>query len=114
MRISDWSSDVCSSDLGQSENDSSGGGCPQKRDVSDSAPVTAAHYARRWLCQRSRPDSTLNNMPNALGASTWSPKNAQPMTDRKRVVSGKSVAGRVDRGGRGSIKKKTKDKQSCN
>src|SRR3546814_10041584 len=96
MRISDWSSDVCSSDLqlgsrcsgrGQSENDSSGGGCPQKRDVSDSAPVTAAHYARRWLCQRSRPDSTINNMPNALGASTWSPKNAQPMTAASRSRS---------------------------
>src|SRR3546814_13575431 len=82
MRISDWSSDVCSSDLPQPASSSA-----------SPASSTCMISARR--CGSSRCD---------CGHSRY----AQPAaTDRKRVVSGKGVAVRVDLGGRRILKKKT-------
>src|SRR3546814_16932642 len=83
MRISDWSSDVCSSDLLLPDRADGRGG--------------AAHQAavRPALCRgggdRRRADDALC---------------AVRRQDRKSVVSGKSVSVRVDLGGRRIIKKK--------
>src|SRR3546814_14033056 len=96
MRISDWSSDVCSSDLGCSTSTS----------------------ARRWRkgsprAQRDgRNGSTESRQRTSLKCrrmkiscvSCASP--AKRSSDRKSVVEGKSVSVSVDLGGRRIIKKK--------
>src|SRR3546814_16995692 len=93
MRISDWSSDVCSSDL----------------------VVLAAH--RRLLA--SYPDALLILVPRhterfasvhqlceSEGLATVRRSSAQPVTDRKSVVEGKSGSVRVVLGGRRILKNK--------
>src|SRR3546814_1335457 len=81
VRISDWSSDVCSSDLRATAPLSRRRGRPRRAD--------------RGLAGRSWRSSS---------ASGGRPGRA----DRKSVVSGKSVSVRVDLGGRRIIKKKNK------
>src|SRR3546814_15508211 len=78
MRISDWSSDVCSSDLGKM-----------------TLPITSWH-ADEGL-PNARPLARCAAMPLSFDRE-----------DRKSVVSGKSVSVRVDLGGRRIIKKKRK------
>src|SRR3546814_16588991 len=80
MRISDWSSDVCSSDLSWSR--------------SSSAPSSG--IAARSIGQ----SRTSCAMPS------WSRSSSAPSRDRKSVVSGKSVYVRVDLGGRRIINNK--------
>src|SRR3546814_19416771 len=80
MRISDWSSDVCSSDL-----------------------VVAAievheRIARAFLHDVARPNEALFIIQSGRGFGLFE-------IDRKSVVSGKSVSVRVDLGGRRIIKK---------
>src|SRR3546814_12397998 len=102
MRISDWSSDVCSSDLLQAvagEKDLmvgialSGGAQPSLSrldigpQISARLPIGKGHarLALEWrqrIAGRARPPSGL------------------AVLDRKRVVAGKSVTVRVDLGGR--------------
>src|SRR3546814_13770635 len=85
MRISDWSSDVCSSDL------LAGGG--QRQDdryrpfVGDQVERAADHAGTN---------------PPAIGRQVVAEINR----DRKSVVEGTSVSVRVDLGGRRIIKKK--------
>src|SRR3546814_11433221 len=88
MRISDWSSDVCSSDLLAGE--------------------------ARYLCP-SRPPGCRSpglaaNAPASArrGAGEADPRRQPQSGDRKSVGQGKSVSVRVDLGGRRIIKKKTK------
>src|SRR3546814_18246325 len=110
MRISDWSSDVCSSDL-----------------------IVGLSIRQRWfvlaivglLCALgvwsafrlpvdAVPDITNVQVQINTEAEGYSPLESEqritfPLeTDRKSVVEGKGVAERVDRGGRRIIKKKTK------
>src|SRR3546814_17507176 len=120
MRISDWSSDVCSSDL-----------CNYTiylhptigniRLFDDRSPFTLrlrlrrSHHGQpaRAYCPRfrtgqhpgSRPLSRLAGLK--LGGAVQS---SQEFQDRKSVVSGKSVEVRVDLGGLLIIKKKKKNK----
>src|SRR3546814_1956489 len=84
MRISDWSSDVCSSDLHESVF----------REVGGLEPESAADVARD--------DAKLGfgNVEDVLRQF-----GARGMGDRKSVVYGKSVSVRVDLGGRRIIKK---------
>src|SRR3546814_8097794 len=93
MRISDWSSDVCSSDLFWKARCSVSSGM-----VEDAACL--------WIS----PDWVLSNVPvlsimpavvvlSAVICSSTS-------LDRKSVVKGKSVSVRVDLGGRRIFKKK--------
>src|SRR3546814_19880224 len=79
MRISDWSSDVCSSDLG------AGGGLSR---------LLAGKRRRRG--GRRVAGVGRGSPGEALGAE-WT-------EDRKSVVSGKSVSVRVDLGGRRILK----------
>src|SRR3546814_12499175 len=86
MRISDWSSDLCSSDL------STPGILSVKNSTSASTPDTTITHGD---C------ATVS----AGGRSSQPNQPAMPI-DRKSVVEGKRVSVRVDVGGRRSIKKK--------
>src|SRR3546814_14243076 len=99
MRISDWSSDVCSSDLSSPARTGRPGRTPP-------APLGSPTGSARWhggrIGCRCRP-------PPA-------PRPAQALRqrrrrDRKSVVSGKSVSVRVDLGGRRVIKHKNSNNQ---
>src|SRR3546814_2927069 len=83
MRISDWSSDVCSSDLTMVETDRAG-----------------AHGSRR------RPAHARHHGAGIHATGQERSKRHVGDQDRKSVVSGKSVSVRVDLGGRRIIKKK--------
>src|SRR3546814_11682527 len=105
MRISDWSSDVCSSDL-----------------TARSPSFASIHTGRanHSIPARSISRSTCRGLGAKLIGSpsvlrkTISPDRAwsknRIASDRKSVVAGKSVSVRVDIGGRRIIKKKKKDK----
>src|SRR3546814_5306548 len=82
MRISDWSSDVCSSDLMSLTVSSTGRARMRTRGVARTTTPGSASWGS---------DARLSSWP-----------------DRKSVVEGKSVSVRVDIGGRRIIKKKTK------
>src|SRR3546814_15418184 len=108
MRISDWSSDVCSSDL-----------TVHPVGQLDTVPVygsgfirVVVHIDKRRVAnrknERRRRDGAVNRYPSALltGIIDRAVGNVQVIADRKSVVSGKSVSVRVDLGGRRIIKKK--------
>src|SRR3546814_13664467 len=106
MRISDWSSDVCSSDLiprfCYHERLSIAGNCrmclvevkpgPPKPQASCALPATEG--------QEIRTDSEMVRTAR---------EGVMEFLDRKSVVEGKSVAVRVDLGGSRIIKKKNKN-----
>src|SRR3546814_17244582 len=96
MRISDWSSDVCSSDLAPGAGDPAALQAPR-----------AHHYQGFAGAARSRSAGAVGRA--AAGQRFGQPDHAgrRAETDRKSVVSGKSVSVRVDIGGRRIIKKKT-------
>src|SRR3546814_14638328 len=91
MRISDWSSDVCSSDL-----PACGAARMSKDDVSR---IRLAIWIPSFLYGR------ICDHPPRMCHHRWHGSSASPQ-DRKSVVSGKSVSVRVDLGGRRIIKKK--------
>src|SRR3546814_17564265 len=114
MRISDWSSDVCSSDLIGSYEQLNGlrvavklkvekgtEGYDDKNRVAEYlTPNPASPGNKGWVLLSA---GQYNTNPNATqGAGGASGVGA----DRKSVVEGKSVSVRVDRGGRRIIKKK--------
>src|SRR3546814_18161078 len=103
MRISDWSSDVCSSDL------LTGGGLKVKH-----GEVSLAHLGVLFLdelpeFQRAVLDSL--RQPLETGSVDVARAKAQ---ERKSVGKGKSVKVRVELGGRRDIKKKTNRKNKNN
>src|SRR3546814_11225623 len=102
MRISDWSSDVCSSDL-------------------FGKPLMNSVFTLGLVVGLSVQDTTLGTTVGNLGweevafpkpvfagdtLRTETEVIALRERDRKSVVSGKSVSVRVDHGGRGIMKKK--------
>src|SRR3546814_18820622 len=96
LRISDWSSDVCSSDLGSATHVLH-------------LPAVLQNHARRAAGQRSR----LRCASRPASFRTHKNRDHRfPPQDRKSVVSGKRVSGRVKTGGRRIIKKKTKIQRS--
>src|SRR3546814_16100950 len=124
MRISDWSSDVCSSDL----RHRCAGSCTQRVgcDAGGAAAVaqivhidqaTASRLAgggdelqRMGLRQRAgeRVGETFHLRPRAARIQRKHHVQALAAGDRKSVVEGKSVSVRVDRGGRRISEKKKK------
>src|SRR3546814_16717995 len=97
MRISDWSSDVCSSDLRDRRRR---GGLPHRLQLFGILPARChGLYAagQIWRVER----------VGELHAAR------QPGPDRKSVVSGKRVSVRVDIGGRRTITKKKTLHTSC-
>src|SRR3546814_15583132 len=102
MRISDWSSDVCSSDLG--------GGDGFARHLGDDP-------GQHLLVAEQREEGVVgvpiilhrdaDMQPDRLDGGAAA---GERLADRKSVVSGKSVSVRVDLGGRRILKKNNKTK----
>src|SRR3546814_13517837 len=114
MRISDWSSDVCSSDLAHREI----AGIKHLPDVAVAGGFQAAlfgvHVQALALAhhQRVAADEASWRQPLHQGAA-WHTQHpalhaGQAVQDRKSVGEGTSVSVRVDLGGRRIIKTKTK------
>src|SRR3546814_2805326 len=113
MRISDWSSDVCSSDL-QFGWDV----LPAAQDIPEDEAVAAPADAAADVLQTIAADEAmvLEGSPSTGAGSSIPPWSAahpyvnlythKNPIDRKSVVSGQSVSVRVDLGGRSIIKKK--------
>src|SRR3546814_15567431 len=125
MRISDWSSDVCSSDLGQFRSDppiviqaiASGkqramGFMPNDimREIGLGADIRWIDENKIEALMDSHAPVTLAKLRTATHAQPLciSPRNGKRLLDRKSVVSGKSVSVRVSLGWRRFIKKKKK------
>src|SRR3546814_17533153 len=96
MRISDWSSDVCSSDLGVSHRYAEDVALP---DEFESGPVE--DISAEILLRPGGPSPTEPTIFRV-------PADMLVCKDRKSVVLGKSVSVRVDLGGRRIINKKKK------
>src|SRR3546814_16121619 len=114
MRISDWSSDVCSSDLrGRRRERAAAGGL----DI-EAASLCAGDrkaLADRRLDPRRQPGPARHRLgplcaqklrTQLQGAGNGA--QGAPQVDRKGVGKGKGVTGRVELGGGGIDKKKTK------
>src|SRR3546814_20996905 len=100
MRISDWSSDVCSSDLGLRP----GGAKPQAgRDCPFGGGGAEAPLAIQTRSRRG--DRTARPRPRTSAFRSGAAVRPRHPA-RKSVVSGKSVSVRVDLGGRRIITKK--------
>src|SRR3546814_15864491 len=99
MRISDWSSDVCSSDL-------------RVRSRPDRQPAAFGHcVSLEWrdvycAAQGHRRSERSEDCRENSSADRTTALFRQWQRDRKSVVKGKSVSGRVDLGGRRTLKKK--------
>src|SRR3546814_20292737 len=93
MRISDWSSDVCSSDLLQRAGD--------REDLL----VEHGDFLDRHSLALQPAQEGFGDCHQVDAAAQ------QLLQDRKSVVEGKSVSVRVDLGGRRIIKKKKKKKK---
>src|SRR3546814_11335867 len=105
MRISDWSSDVCSSDLDPRELAGE-----QQFGVDRRQPVYAPGQVRQHLAAALERRLHLPHWPLPFPFRVPQASqncDAHPLHDRKSVVAGKSVSVRVDLGGRRIIKKKT-------
>src|SRR3546814_11711338 len=105
MRISDWSSDVCSSDLVR--RPAGGRSSPVLR-RSSSRLRPPSRPAVRYGCRSAR---SRRERPAASRRRNLRSAFLQLPLDRKSVVEGKGVAVRVDLGGRRIIKKKTQRKK---
>src|SRR3546814_10945540 len=99
MRISDWSSDVCSSDLSVI---STRFAWPLRNSINRTRSPTATASSTREASMRGVDPATstpqLSSHSHSLRGS---------LTDRKSAVKGTSVSERLDLGGRRNIKKTT-------
>src|SRR3546814_16069627 len=86
MRISDWSSDGCSSDLGQAALLESMAG--------------DSEIAERAVKVRIAADRCAKIVKTFLSMARQRPADRRPIPDRQRVASGRSVSVRVGLGGR--------------
>src|SRR3546814_16206908 len=123
MRISDWSSDVCSSDLPQRSDERLDRLLVLERldDCDHPFDIDAVAGEGGQLSDRNRTPGIAVDGIGAIEARRRSVVEGQldlltldsegvvfaGGLDRKSVVEGKSVSGRVDLGGRRHIKKKT-------
>src|SRR3546814_13948670 len=104
MRISDWSSDVCSSDLGIRAR------IYRLDDDFTAAAVEQSQLVRS--CIRQVDQAVVVKRPAIIDADNdrtaiFGISDAR-VADRKSAVSGQGVSVRVDLGGRRSIKKKSR------
>src|SRR3546814_17374585 len=109
MRISDWSSDACSSDLLNVHLVRS---ALASQDSARSLSALSASFRRvspLYSSSASRYSgfTRVNKGLSTLAAWSTLTRSVPPRRrDRKSVVEGKGVSGRVDLGGSGRIKKK--------
>src|SRR3546814_20397225 len=99
MRISDWSSDVCSSDLAEERDEEEQQEQQRQRilDRDEQVPHLAREACPRARLRRRRLRLAPGDGPGTLVSVRWC------RGDRKRVGGGKRVAVRVDLGGRRGI-----------
>src|SRR3546814_15027969 len=97
MRISDWSSDVCSSDLATRSTIAQ----PQQKPITPTLPLPSR--------MRSAPPSATVSAVSAPRSDLPIISRALSSSDRKSVVQGKSVSVRVELGGRRFIKNKSRE-----
>src|SRR3546814_21187726 len=110
MRISDWSSDVCSSDLTPVPYWRSR--VSPGRSATSASRVPVRRLNRVDLPTLGRPTRTrVGSLSLVMGR--LSVKRVQQERDRKSVGSGKSVSVRVDLGGRRILKQKTTIRSSA-
>src|SRR3546814_15947348 len=104
MRISDWSSDVCSSDL--FPHPASQRQYPEWEARWESGPVPPLFRQNRNSLKKATPPR--DRAPRSAVVRHGARRRACSACerDRKSVVEGKSVSGRVDLGGRRIIKNK--------
>src|SRR3546814_12539178 len=108
MRISDWSSDVCSSDLTVEPDDKAATAAVD----APRAPVSASGYEPP--VPQADSNTAVETPADHPTSPAPEPENVPtPPGDRKSGGEGKSVSVRVDLGGRRTIKK-TKQKKSEN
>src|SRR3546814_20041089 len=107
VRISDWSSDVCSSDLSSSRLMLS---ATEARNPSVHGRLRNPSTWRRQVVNPTSNSPPRSSKTQAIRRTGYSAARASAMAlDRKSVVSGKSVSVRVDLGGRRILQqKKTK------
>src|SRR3546814_14448923 len=105
MRISDWSSDVCSSDLGGASAASTAFRREPDRDIEvRRAPDAQARRNGVARGRRDRPPGAVEPAARALaGFGSLAAGGTRASADRKSVVSGKSVSVRVVLGGSANI-----------
>src|SRR3546814_20453139 len=101
MRISDWSSDVCSSDLAENES--------RKSDVGRDDPFSPALPPGLPVLSKTRFDfrdaAALRTRERVYDPLECCGLHRAELADRKSVGEGQSVSVRVDIGGRRIIKK---------
>src|SRR3546814_14243928 len=108
MRISDWSSDVCSSDLLEARWADSAATTL----VTDAAGIVVMSSDPRWRFRSLRPIAA-ETQRRLRATRSYGEARLQPLPirrtggDRKSVGEGKGVAVRVDRGWRRIIQNKT-------
>src|SRR3546814_14724622 len=98
MRISDWSSDVCSSDLPHEH-------ATLRRKPDNCLRNPAASDRRAGSSHPIIDNRAAAAAPQSAGSSHRNAVHSGRRLDRKSVVEGKSVSVRVDLGGRRIIKK---------
>src|SRR3546814_16214526 len=113
MRISDWSSDVCSSDLPPASRPavaaSSSGAAPVRAfsiEKENRKRLTFSRKKQRGAAWTRRPGDAAASGRSSPSAAM--PRSTNWCRDRKSVVEGQSVSGRVALGGRQILKKKKK------
>src|SRR3546814_14976074 len=135
MRIIDWSSDVCSSDLKRFSASVTSGGHSTPVVTGFGRPASATLQVARsniptfrvsasvaacdaWTRRHCRPSGcgfggfaadSSRGAPGHPGFGSSGLAGSSLPRDRKRGVGGKSVSGREERGGRRTIKKKKKE-----
>src|SRR3546814_14195682 len=105
MRISDWSSDVCSSDLVYPAFPDDAKGLLAAA-VEDPNPVL--FFEHKHLYRTTRGDVPDEYYTTPIGKARLVREGQDASIDRKSVVEGKSVSVRVELGGRRSNKKKNR------
>src|SRR3546814_17977067 len=99
LRISDWSSDVCSSDLHAGQQ------LPAVPQLHGNDAHRLRRVAARAVERHDLP-APVGGQPGWPGAQIAADRPSGRVGDRKSVVEGKSVCVRVDLGGRRNTKKK--------
>src|SRR3546814_20793481 len=101
MRISDWSSDVCSSDRGDADRKRRG-----ETGDDDAPPVVAVRQPAERPLQRDAAEDHRHHKGCGIGEAEADPASVnRGQADRKGVVYGKSVSVRVNIGGPRTYKK---------
>src|SRR3546814_15991567 len=114
MRISDWSSDVCSSDLIQADADKRALAKVERAIAGIIAAIEDGLYQPTMKARMAELEREKTQITARLAEATADVPDVHPglaeiykrKVDRKSVVVGKSVSVRVDLGGRRIIKKK--------